>query len=68
MGNLEIQRLRAEAEQALGPDFDLRAFHDEVLSDGGVLLPMLREKIARWIEEKQARGGRAKRRSGGTGA
>ena len=54
VGNLEIQRLRAEAEQALGSKFDLRGFHDEVLRDGGVPLPMLREKMARWIEARRA--------------
>ncbi len=51
IGNLEIRRLRAMAEQAFGDDFDIKAFHDRVLEDGGVTLPMLREKIERWISE-----------------
>ncbi len=51
IGNLEIRRLRATAEEAFGDDFDIKAFHDRVLEDGSVTLPMLREKIERWISE-----------------
>ncbi len=53
IGNLEIQRLRAEATKALGAKFDLRAFHDLVLEDGAVPLSALREKVERWIKSKQ---------------
>ncbi|HWK90059.1 MAG TPA: DUF885 domain-containing protein, partial [Longimicrobium sp.] len=49
LGNLEIRRLRALAEQRLGSRFDIRTFHDKVLEDGTVTLPMLKEKIERWI-------------------
>ncbi len=49
LGNLEIRRLRAQAEQALGDRFDIKAFHDRVLEDGSVPLSMLRAKIERWI-------------------
>jgi uncharacterized protein (DUF885 family) len=49
LGNLEIRRLREEAEQALGDKFDLRAFHDRVLEDGAVPLVLLRAKIERWV-------------------
>jgi uncharacterized protein (DUF885 family) len=48
-GYNEIIELRAGAETALGDRFDLRAFHDEVLGDGAVTLPMLRDKVERWI-------------------
>jgi len=41
--------LREQAERTLGSRFDLRAFHDRVLEDGSVTLPMLREKITRWL-------------------
>ena len=51
IGNLEIRRLRAMAEKAFGDDFDIKAFHDRVLEDGSVTLPMLREKIERWISQ-----------------
>ncbi|HEU5042349.1 MAG TPA: DUF885 domain-containing protein [Gemmatimonadales bacterium] len=54
-GALEIRALRAEAEQALGPRFDLKGFHDRVLENGAITLPMLRESIRRWIAERQAR-------------
>lgn len=49
LGNLEIRRLRAQAEGALGEEFDIRAFHDLVLEDGSIPLVMLREKVERWI-------------------
>jgi uncharacterized protein (DUF885 family) len=49
VGGLEIRRLRTEAERQLGSKFDLRAFHDQVLEGGVVTLPMLRDKIARWV-------------------
>jgi uncharacterized protein (DUF885 family) len=54
-GSLEIQRLRHEAEQRLGDRFDVKGFHDVVLRDGAVTLPMLREAVARWVE--RVRGG-----------
>lgn len=50
LGMLEISRLRAEAEHTLGARFDVRAFHEAVLEDGAVTLPMLRAKIARLVE------------------
>jgi uncharacterized protein (DUF885 family) len=48
IGRLEIERLRHEAEQRMGPRFDIRAFHDHVLEDGSVPLAFLRQKIERW--------------------
>ncbi len=53
VGNLEIRSLRERAEQSLGDSFDIREFHDRVLEDGGVTLPMLRAKIERWIEAQR---------------
>jgi uncharacterized protein (DUF885 family) len=49
IGMLEIRRLRSEAESKLGPRFDLKQFHDRVLEDGNLTLPMLRAKIERWL-------------------
>jgi uncharacterized protein (DUF885 family) len=49
IGSLEIQRLRRRAEEALGDDFDIREFHDQVLAAGGVTLPMLSATIEAWI-------------------
>lgn len=48
-GALEIMRLRRAAEAALGPSFDIRAFHSQVLGDGSVTLPMLRAKVEAWV-------------------
>ncbi|HEY2853431.1 MAG TPA: DUF885 domain-containing protein [Gemmatimonadaceae bacterium] len=53
IGALEIRRLRGEAQRALGSRFDIRAFHDRVLEDGTVTLPMLDTKIHRWIIGQQ---------------
>ncbi len=49
VGDLRIQGLRHKAEQALGPRFDLRDFHREVLSDGAVPMDVLEAKVDRWI-------------------
>jgi len=49
IGGLTIQRLRREAESALGPHFDLKAFHEQVLGSGVLPLPVLETKVRRWI-------------------
>ncbi len=49
IGGLTIQRLRKQAEAALGPRFDIRAFHEQVLGSGALPLPVLEAKIDRWI-------------------
>ncbi|MFI6868470.1 DUF885 domain-containing protein [Nocardia sp. NPDC050406] len=46
VGQLEIQRQRAQAEQRLGSAFDIKAFHDVALGSGSVSLPVLRELVA----------------------
>ncbi|MBD8874580.1 DUF885 family protein [Rhodanobacter sp. DHB23] len=51
LGYLTILRLRAKAEKALGDKFDIRAFHDTVLSTGSVPLPVLEQRIDRFIAE-----------------
>jgi uncharacterized protein (DUF885 family) len=48
-GELEIKALRKRAESALGPKFDVRAFHDAVLGQGGVTLPVLSEQVDAYI-------------------
>ena len=48
IGMLEIRAARDEAERAMGPRFDIKAFHDRVLEDGGVPLTFLRAKILTW--------------------
>src|SRR3569623_1100395 len=49
LGELKIRELRAKAEKQLGEKFDLRAFHDAVLSLGSVPLPLLEQHIDAWI-------------------
>ena len=49
IGQLKISELRARAEQALGPRFDVRKFHTAVLADGALPLDVLEAKIDRWI-------------------
>jgi uncharacterized protein (DUF885 family) len=51
LGRLEIRRLRALAEQRLRAKFDIRTFHDRVLENGAVPLPLLRAAVERWIDE-----------------
>ena len=51
LGSLEIQRLRQHAERALGERFDIREFHDRILANGGVTLPMLATTTDAWIAE-----------------
>jgi uncharacterized protein (DUF885 family) len=49
LGQLELLRLRSEAREALGARFDIRAFHDAVLTQGALPLPALRQVIGDWI-------------------
>ncbi|NIJ99523.1 DUF885 domain-containing protein [Xanthomonas cannabis] len=49
VGEMKIAQLREQAQRELGPRFDVRAFHTEVLKDGSVPLEILQEKIQRWI-------------------
>lgn len=51
IGALKIIELRRRAESALGPKFDLRAFHDIVLGEGTLPLSLLEAKVDRWIAE-----------------
>ena len=55
VGSLEIQRLRQKAERMLGDKFDIRVFHNRILENGSVTLPMLGMSIDAWIEETLAR-------------
>ncbi|WP_299939796.1 DUF885 family protein [uncultured Microbulbifer sp.] len=54
MGEIKIRQLRAQAEKALGDKFDLRAFHDAILSNGALPLSMLETQIQRFIAEQKA--------------
>jgi uncharacterized protein (DUF885 family) len=49
IGQLKILELRNRAKQRLGPRFDIRAFHDEILSGGSLPLDMLEARVDNWI-------------------
>ncbi|MEO6799704.1 MAG: DUF885 family protein [Rhodanobacter sp.] len=51
LGYLKIRKLRVKAEQALGPKFNLRHFHDTVLSTGSVPLPVLEKRVDHFIAD-----------------
>ena len=53
VGALTIQRLRKKAEAALGPKFDIREFHAQVLMTGALPLAMLEKKIDDWIAARK---------------
>ncbi|HRC86042.1 MAG TPA: DUF885 domain-containing protein, partial [Thermoanaerobaculia bacterium] len=54
MGELKIRELRKKAEAELGPNFDLRAFHDAVLANGTVPLTVLEDQINDFIARAKA--------------
>jgi len=54
VGQLKITELRQRAEKALGPRFDIRDFHEAVLSQGALPLDVLDEQVNRYIAAKQA--------------
>lgn len=57
IGELEILRLRQMAEERLGSLFDIKAFHDAVLTQGPLTLGLLAEEVERWVESHSDAGG-----------
>jgi uncharacterized protein (DUF885 family) len=55
VGQFQILALRERAARDLGPAFDLRAFHDEVLAGGSLPLDVLDARVTAWIEAGAAR-------------
>jgi uncharacterized protein (DUF885 family) len=55
IGQLKFIELRERARKALGTGFDIRAFHDEMLSGGSMPLDLLEARTDSWIAEQQAR-------------
>ena len=53
-GQLKLLELRGKAQQALGPRFDYRSFHDEVLDSGAMPLDLLDERVNSWITRQKA--------------
>ena len=52
MGELKIRELRELAEQRLGREFDIRDFHEVVLSEGGIPLEILESRVKNWIDQE----------------
>ena len=49
IGEIQIRNLRAKAEEALGSNFDIRAFHEVILGKGTLTLPLMEEVVERYI-------------------
>ncbi|MDX1554467.1 MAG: DUF885 domain-containing protein [Xanthomonadales bacterium] len=56
LGEYRIWQLRREAENTLGTDFDVRAFHDFILALGSVPLEVLSDEVRRWIDDPTDQG------------
>jgi uncharacterized protein (DUF885 family) len=54
VGQLKIAELRKRAEQALGPRFDIREFHEVVLGQGALPLDVLDEQVTRYVAQRKA--------------
>jgi uncharacterized protein (DUF885 family) len=54
IGQMKILALRAEAEKALGARFDIRQFHDVLLSTGAVPLSIMEKTVRDWISVRGA--------------
>jgi uncharacterized protein (DUF885 family) len=52
IGELRIQALRRQAEEVLGEDFDMSAFHDELLRHGALPLDILDQVMKTWLEQQ----------------
>jgi uncharacterized protein (DUF885 family) len=53
IGELKIQELRERAQRRLGPAFDIRSFHDQVLLRGAMPLDILEQRVGSWVKEVQ---------------
>src|SRR5579872_1469649 len=53
LGQLKFRELRERAEKELGPKFDIRKFHDEMLDGGTLPLDMLEERTNKWIVQQK---------------
>jgi uncharacterized protein (DUF885 family) len=54
MGQLKILELRDRAKTALGPKFDLKAFHDVILDSGALPLDILEQQVDAWLASQSA--------------
>jgi uncharacterized protein (DUF885 family) len=59
MGELKLKELRTRARQQLGPNFDIKEFHDVVLGSGALPLDILERTVNDWIATKKGRASQA---------
>jgi uncharacterized protein (DUF885 family) len=55
LGQLKFRELRDRAQKALGPKFDIRSFHDEMLNGGMLPLDLLDARTDKWIAEQKSK-------------
>ena len=55
IGQLKFIELRERARKELGPKFDIRAFHDEMLNGGSLPLDLLEARTNKWIAEQRGK-------------
>lgn len=54
LGQLKIRELRERADKELGPKFDVRTFHDEILDGGSLPLDLLEARVDKWIAQQKS--------------
>ena len=54
IGELKIKELRARSEKTLGDDFNIKEFHDLVLSKGAIPLNVLEDMVDEWLRNKNS--------------
>jgi uncharacterized protein (DUF885 family) len=55
LGQLKIRELRERARKELGPKFDIRRFHDEILDGGTLPLDLLETRTDKWIAQEASK-------------
>ena len=55
LGQLKFRELRDRAQKELGPKFDIRAFHDEMLSGGTLPLDLLDARTNQWLAQQKSK-------------
>jgi uncharacterized protein (DUF885 family) len=53
LGQLKFRELRERAQRELGPKFDIRSFHDEMLDGGSLPLDLLDARTDKWIAQRK---------------
>jgi len=55
LGQLKLRELRARARKELGPKFDIRTFHDQMLDGGTLPLDLLDARTDQWIAQQRSK-------------